>query len=184
MIKNSQLKKGYHMNDKFLYHLTSPKAVEKIKIEGLKADAEGYIYAITELYKKDIVFAVKVSIADIIATTQTFLPEYILITIDTKGIKSKLESDNVGEINAKYQVRFRQDIIELKFLSFGSIQRPDIEQILRHGFFERTAIFSKGLTFDKIEKMEKKGELPLEITPELEEEYEKYKKQMDKFSSE
>jgi hypothetical protein len=175
MIINSKLKKGYHMNDKFLYHVTSPKAVERIKIEGLKADDEGYIYTITELFKKDIVFAVKVSIADIIAATQTFLPEYVLITIDTKGIKSKLESDNVAELNAIYQVRFRQDIIELKFLSFGSIQKPDIEQIRRHGFFEMTGLFSMGLTFDKIKKMQKKGELPLEITPELEEEYEKHK---------
>lgn len=89
-----------------LYHVTSPDAVDSILAQGLRANAAGRIFTITDTY-----------FADRIAKTQLFLPVYAVFEIDPKGITGKVEADNVGELTSPWHRIILQHSVRPEFLT-------------------------------------------------------------------
>lgn len=98
------------MRKKCYYHLTSFKSFLVIKEEGIKADNEGYIYLLdTQDYN------------NYVASNQLGLPDYAVFEVNSDGITSILEPDNIGELTAKHQFRIKQPLIDKKYLKFLDI---------------------------------------------------------------
>ncbi|MGB2664197.1 MAG: hypothetical protein WAK48_09350 [Candidatus Acidiferrum sp.] len=89
-----------------LFYVTSPDAVDSILAEGLRANPEGRIFAITDTF-----------FADRVAKTQLSLCAYAIFAIDTKGITGKIEADNVGELASRWHRFILQDVIRPEFLT-------------------------------------------------------------------
>lgn len=92
------------------YHLTRPENLEQIEREGLRANAEGDIFAFTDWIA-----------ADTIAANQTGANPYALFRIHPSGITGDLFTDEVAELSAPLQCIIRQDRIESQFLDYLGI---------------------------------------------------------------
>ena len=88
-----------------LYHLTPYEKAERIMNEGLVADAEGYIFAFTDLL-----------IANTLAKDQIFTDRYCVFRINRKGVTGEIMPDNVAEFSAPFQRIIKQKRIEAKYL--------------------------------------------------------------------
>lgn len=89
-----------------LYHVTRPESVAAILKLGLRANAEGHIFALT-----DLAFVIN------IAQLQIFIPAFAVLKIAPKGITGKVGPDDVGELTAPWHRIIHQDVIKPKFLT-------------------------------------------------------------------
>lgn len=85
------------------YHITKKENAVSIAFQGLTSNENGEIFlfsdwTLTTRRSKKTVF-----ICDLIARNQVFLNDFIIYEINPKGIKGKIENDNVAELTAKYQ---------------------------------------------------------------------------------
>lgn len=96
------------------FHIASFENVAKITMSGLLANEDGQIF----LFENESfsVNGVVNSVADCIAHTQVFLPEYVILEIDSKGLNVELIKDNVGEFSARWQWIANQPLIEKKYI--------------------------------------------------------------------
>lgn len=74
------------------YHVTHPENVESIRANGLRADAEGRIYVITDPW-----------VADVIARDQVFARTFALFGVSEEGVTGAVEPDLVSELVRGYQ---------------------------------------------------------------------------------
>lgn len=88
-----------------LYHVTRVEHVESIKREGLRADAEGNIFAFTDLI-----------VAETIAANQVCANPYALFWIHPKGVVGEMCADDVAEFAARFHCIIRQDRIDPEFV--------------------------------------------------------------------
>ena len=88
-----------------LYHLTPAENAPRILKEGLKSDAEGNIFAFTEMI-----------VANEIAKNQVFTKRYCIFKISKKGICGEILKENVAEFSAWAHRIIRQNRIEPKYL--------------------------------------------------------------------
>ena len=101
-----------------VYHVTRLENVEAIEREGLQADADGNIYAFTDLL-----------VADCIASTQVFANPYALFCIRPSGIEGPLFADNVAELSSPLHCVIQQDCIApeyLWYLGTMSVQQDNL----------------------------------------------------------
>ncbi|MCE7974402.1 MAG: hypothetical protein DYG92_08810 [Leptolyngbya sp. PLA1] len=88
-----------------LFHVTDPANVESILRDGLRADEDGCIFALTDE-----------RLANSIARDQVFLTTYALFRIDRKGITGRVEADEVAELAARWHRVILQPVIAPQFL--------------------------------------------------------------------
>ncbi len=88
------------------YHMTSFKGWVAINKEGIKCDTEGYIYVLDDL-----------EVASYVAINQLGHADYGLFRIDPICIHAPLETDDVAEVTAKHQFRFKQSLLERQYLT-------------------------------------------------------------------
>jgi hypothetical protein len=91
--------------EKTLFHVTHPANVAAILREGLRADEDGWIFAITDD-----------RLANSIARDQVGLPAYTLLEIDGAGINGKILPDRVGELSARWHRIIVQPLIAPEFV--------------------------------------------------------------------
>jgi hypothetical protein len=90
-----------------LWHVTAPKNVATILTEGLRADEEGQIFAITHP-----------ALASAIARDQVFIRTYALLRIDPAGISpGRIGPDLVAEYLRPWHRVVRQPVIEPRYLT-------------------------------------------------------------------
>ena len=84
---------------KVYYHVTTPSHAKLILKNGLKADREGQIYLLNYDVLRSVIN---------VASSQIFSRRVTVLEVCAKGVKGRVESDNVAEAYAKYQVRVKQ----------------------------------------------------------------------------
>nr|HAD51279.1 hypothetical protein [Algoriphagus sp.] len=60
-------------------------------------------------------------VSDHIAVNQVYLDEYAILEIDSKGFKTELIQDNVGEFSARWQWILEQDSIDPEYIELHGI---------------------------------------------------------------
>lgn len=109
-----------------LYHITTPDNLDSILENGLVANGngevnsglseDGYIYLFENKSYRHPITGQVIAVADAIALNQLFTTDYVMLEIDTDGIKGELEHDNVGEFSSFAQWKVKQDKIGTEYL--------------------------------------------------------------------
>jgi hypothetical protein len=98
------------------YHITKKENRISIQFEGLKSNEDGEIFLFsgwtltTRRSKKTVL------ICDLIAQNQLGTDVFIIYEINPKGIKGKIENDNVGELTSENQWIITQDKISRSYV--------------------------------------------------------------------
>jgi len=121
------------------YHVTRPEHLASIERDGLRADADGNIFAFTDLI-----------VADTIAAEQVFADPYALLWIAGSGIKGRLYADDVAESCRQFQCIIRQDRIDpryVHYLATMTVQRDALTP------WQRLRDANRGITRQQSEAM-------------------------------
>ena len=122
------------------YHITrNDKAIIKdILNSGLKANEFEEIFLFENKSIGDKNSGIINTIADCIADGQLILSEYVMFEIDSDGLTTKLEPDNVAEFSAKCQWIAKQPLIKSNYINlFGCYKNeykcfyPEYQNILK-----------------------------------------------------
>lgn len=98
-----------------LFHVSPPGNVESILRDGLRADSNGRIFAISDQ-----------RLANSIARDQLFMPTYALLRIDSTGLRgSSILNDEVAELTAHWHRVIYQDSIAPEFITLVGIQSTE-----------------------------------------------------------
>ena len=117
------------MKNKTYWHVTTEENVDSIKKHGLVANTSGYINVIkqleiiTEHTKKCF------SVADYIAARQVRIQKYILVTVNSKGIKKTVRGGD--SFPADTWGRIKQPFIDPKFLTFSEAHTVNIHDLAK-----------------------------------------------------
>ena len=113
------------------YHVTTHQNAQKILRYGLKSNEFGQIFVFSAWQIENKNNKDKALICDLLAYNQLQLEEYAVLKINSKGIESCsiIESDNVGELTAKFQFIINQKRIDKKFIKFKDVRFLDSKKI-------------------------------------------------------
>ena len=111
------------------YHITKKENAFSIAFLGLKANENGEIFLFNDWTFTTRKNKKTVLICDLIAKNQLFFDEFIIYEINPKGIKGKIENDNVAELTSKNQWVVMQDIIPKRYLKLIGERSIDIKSL-------------------------------------------------------
>jgi hypothetical protein len=111
------------------YHITPSENLQSILWNGLQAnnDNQIFFYSGWEIGTKHI--NCTALICDFIAINQLGLKEFAIFEISSKGIKTEIQNDNVGELTAKFQFHINQSKISKSYIKFVGYRQVDVERI-------------------------------------------------------
>lgn len=145
------------MKEKY-YHVTDPKNVDSIVLDGLKANEDGQIFlfeykgivepGIGVNSKGDLVNGLVVrKVADLIASNQVGLYEYALFCVYGIGIENEPVNDDVDELCSEFQWIANQETIEPEYIEFLGIENvpkyPEIYKEFRPLTDEERRLFGE-----------------------------------------
>ena len=111
------------------YHITKKENGFSINLFGLKSNENGEIFLFSDWTLTTRSNKKTVLICDLIARNQLFLDEFIIYEINSKGIKGKIENDNVAELTSKFQWIITQDNISRSYVKLIGERSIDIKSI-------------------------------------------------------
>ena len=111
------------------YHITKKENGLSINLFGLKSNEDGEIFLFSDWTLTTRSNKKTVLICDLIARNQLFLDEFIIYEINPKGIKGKIENDNVAELTSKSQWIITQDNISRSYIKIIGERSIDIKSI-------------------------------------------------------
>ena len=113
--------------DTYFYHITTPEKWAEIQKEGLKADENGRIFALTTN---------KTEIVDYVAINQMGIIDIVIIKFNPCNVglqaSGKIDDDNAGDSTTPYQKIIYRNIIGPPLLEKDGERKLDPEQIARN----------------------------------------------------
>lgn len=113
--------------DTYLYHITTPEKWAEIQKEGLKADKNGEIFALTTN---------KPEIVDYVAINQMGITDIVIIKFNPCNVclqaSGEIDDDNAGDSTTPYQQIIYRNIIGPPLLEKDGERKLDLEKVMKN----------------------------------------------------